>query len=146
MFGKKGSWLIVALLVALAAFAAPPASAAGLRLVAELDEPFEACGVLFPPGTVSLQQVNGFSPTSTLNEIRVDGRSLGLVLAREEASSYASPRNELIFERNESGRLVLAGVARKGEPVRRLYAVGPVAAEDWTRSAPDARPLVAALP
>jgi hypothetical protein len=120
----KTLWLTVVALAVLAGLLAPPTWAASARLVVHLNEPFEVNGHVYQPGRLSLQQVREYSPIATLNEIRVDGRSLGVVLAREETGAPQALRDEVIFQRNESGRLVLASVALKGEPVRKLYTLG----------------------
>src|SRR6185295_3979913 len=88
---SKRSWLITAGLVLGAAALAPKSFAGGPRLVAQIDEPFEVNGQLFPAGKLSLREVSSYTPVSTLNELQVDGRCLGMVLAQEiEGSLDAS--------------------------------------------------------
>ena len=120
----KTLWLMVVALAVLAGLLAPPVAAASPRLVVHVNEPFEVNGHVYQPGKLSLQQVREYSPIATLNEIRVDGHSLGVVLARDQAGTAPAVRDELIFERNENGLLALASIALKGEPVRRLYTLG----------------------
>jgi len=121
---RKGTWMWVLGLALLAGLLAPPTPAAGPRLVVQVDEPFEVNGQLYSAGQLSLRELSEYSPVSTLNEIRVDGRSLGMVLARDEANPTKATRDFLIFERSRRGHLVLASIALKGHPVRRLYRLG----------------------
>jgi len=120
----KTLWLMVIALAVLAGLLAPPVPAASPRLVVHLNEPFEVNGHVYQSGKLSLRQVREYSPIATLNEIRVDGHSLGVVLARDHGATTPAVRDELIFERNVNGRLVLASLALKGEPVRKLYTLG----------------------
>jgi hypothetical protein len=113
-------WLVVIALSVLAAVLAPPVSAAGRQLVVRVSEPFEVNGQLHPAGRLSLREVSEFSPVATLNEVRLDGRSLGVVFARVDADRTRAPRDEVIFERSERGHLVLASMALRGQPLRRL--------------------------
>jgi hypothetical protein len=121
---RKELWLLVLTLAVLAGLFAPPVPAGGHRLVARVDEPFEVNGQLFQAGTLTLRELREYSPVATLHEIRVDGRSLGFVLARDQANRSIATRDELIFDRSERGHLVLASVALAGHPVRRLYRLG----------------------
>jgi hypothetical protein len=121
---RKGLWLLVVALVVLVGFLAPSVPAAGQKLVVRVSEPFEVSGQLYPAGELSLRELQAYSPVATLNEIRVDGKSLGVVLARDQANPARATRDEVIFERSERGHLVLASVALKGHPVRKLYRLG----------------------
>jgi hypothetical protein len=118
-------WLVVVALVLLVGFLAPPVPASVRVVTAHIEEPFEYDGQLYPSGKLTLRQLSEFNPVSTLNEIRVDGRSLGVVLGRAEAHGVTATRNEMIFERNPRGRLVLVSVALEGQPVRKLFHPGP---------------------
>lgn len=137
----KGLWLLVLTLAVLAGVFAPPVQAAGPRWVARVDEPFEVGGQVFPPGELSLREVNTYSPVATLNEVRVDGRSLGFVLARCEKSAPLATRNELIFQRSEQGHLVLAFVALRGQEVRQVYYLGEGENAGTWQAAAQSRPL-----
>lgn len=121
---RKELWLSVLTLAVLAALFAPPVPAAGQRLVVRIDEPFEIDGQLFEAGRLSLRELREYSPVATLHEVRVDGRSLGFMLARDQTDRGVATRDEVIFDRSESGHLVLASVALQGHPVRRLYRLG----------------------
>ena len=125
-------WWTVVVLAALAALFAPPA-VAGDRLVAHLDEPFEIAGETFDGGTLSVRPVHIYSPVATLNEVCVDQRCLGLMVARERVAEPAT-RDELIFTRAASGVLVLRGLALAGQPERDFLDV-PVPAPIETASA-----------
>ena len=120
---RKTHWLLVIGLAAVAGLLAP-AQAENRRLVVQMNEPFECGGQLFAAGELSLREVQSFSPVANLNEIRVDGQSLGVVVARVISGSSVSTRDELHFVRSKDGHLVLASVAVQGEPVRRLQAIG----------------------
>jgi hypothetical protein len=121
---RKELWLLVLTLAVLAGLFAPPVPAAGHRLVVQMDEPFEVNGQLFKAGQLTLREIREYSPVATLHEIRVDGRSPGVVLARDQATRGIATRDEVIFDRSERGHLVLASVALQGHPVRRLYRLG----------------------
>ena len=121
---RKELWLLVLTLAVLAGLFAPPVPAAGHRLVVRIDEPFEVNGQLFKAGQLTLREIREYSPVATLHEIRVDGRSLGVVLARDQATRGNATRDEVIFDRSERGHLVLTSVALQGHPVRRLYRLG----------------------
>jgi hypothetical protein len=121
---RKDLWLLVLTLAVLAGLCAPPLAAAGQRLVVQVDEPFEVTGQLFKAGQLTLRELREYSPVATLHEIRVDGRSLGFLLARDQANRSIATRDEVIFDRSERGHLVLASVALRGHPVRRLYRLG----------------------
>jgi hypothetical protein len=117
-------WLTVIALALLVGLLAPPVGASGRQLRVQLDEPFAVGGEYFMGGELTLRELREFNPVSTLTELRVDGRSLGVVLARSQADGPAATRDEVIFERSSRGHLVLASVAVKGEPVRKLYRLG----------------------
>ena len=102
----KGTTTAAWALILVAAFSAPPIPAAGRLVSARVSEPFEVAGQMFEPGQLTLHQVQSLSPVATLNEVRVAGRSLGIIVAREENGSAAATRNEVIFERSPRGRLV----------------------------------------
>ena len=116
----KTLWLFVVALVALAGLFASPAQASDPRLVAHIDEPFEVNGELYPAGVLRVREIGDYSPAATLNEIIVDGKTLGVLLAHERGN-VAGTRDELIFGRHQAGHLVLIGVSVRGEPTRDLY-------------------------
>ncbi|MCP3981728.1 MAG: hypothetical protein GY716_20700 [bacterium] len=118
---KKVLWMIVGALVLVAAGMAPQSFAAGDRVVAHLDTPFVINGESFDSGTISLREIEDFTPVSTLNEVYVDGRCLGIVMALVREGEAVSTRDELHFIRNADGSLVLEGISRRGEPARDLY-------------------------
>ena len=121
---RKELWLTVLALALLAGLLAPDAFAEGRRLVVQMQEPFEVSGQLYPAGELSLCEVRAFSPVATFHEVRVDGQSLGILVARDDGSPLMSQRDEVIFARNRAGHLVLTSVALTGEPIRRLFDVG----------------------
>ena len=106
-------------LAVLAGLCAPPAPASGPSVVVQMNEPFEIDGEVYRGGRLSLHALRPLSPVATLSELRVDDRSLGLMIARSDGAVPAT-RNEMIFERRDDGQLVLVSVALRGEPVRRL--------------------------
>lgn len=116
-FGR-GLWRSLAATAAAVVCLSPAATASSERLVAQIDEPFEVAGQLYPAGQLSLKAVTALSPVATLNEVRIDGRSLGLMLAQESGGPAASSRDELTFRRAASGHLVLESFAIKGQPTR----------------------------
>jgi len=135
---SKRSWLITAGLVLGAAALAPKSFAGGPRLVAQIDEPFEVNGQLFPAGKLSLREVSSYTPVSTLNELQVDGRCLGMVLAQEIEGSLDASDDQMIFERRGAdGHLVLVSMALRGQPTRRLHSLSERAGRaPWVAAAP----------
>ena len=129
---KKQFWMIVFALALLVVVFAPSAEAGGHKLVVTMDEPFEVNGQLYPGGKLSVRHVGSYSPVATFNEIRIDGRSLGVVVAQQTKDTRISADDALIFNRGGHGHLVLHAVALRGEPTRELQV--------------KAAPAVAALP
>ncbi len=121
---RKELWLMVLALALLAGLLAPDAFAEGRRLVVQMEEPFEVSGQLYAGGELSLCEVRAFSPVATLHEVRIDGQSLGVLVARDDGGPLVAQRDEVIFERSRAGHLVLTSVALTGEPVRRLFDIG----------------------
>jgi hypothetical protein len=119
---RKELWWVVLGLAALCVGFTPDTPAANAHLVAQIGEPFEVAGAVYPAGgELSLRTVGDLSPVVTLHEIRVDGRSLGLLMARTRVDAVASRRDELIFKRATNGRLLLDSVAFAGEPLQVLH-------------------------
>jgi hypothetical protein len=107
---KKELWMIVlALATLIVCFA--PATMAGERVGVTVSEPFEVNGEVYPAGALSIREVGTFSPVATINEVVVDGRSLGVLIAHEGEGAATASRDELIFTRANDGHLVLVGVA-----------------------------------
>ncbi len=121
---RKELWLTVLALAVLAGLLAPDALAEGRRLVVQMQVPFEVSGQLYAGGELSLCEVRAFSPVTTLHEVRIDGQSLGILMARDDGRLLLAQRDEVIFERSPAGHLVLTSVSLTGEPVRRLFDVG----------------------
>ena len=121
---QKGFWLTVLALALLAGLLAPDALADSRRLSVRLEVPFQVGAELYPSGELSLHELRSYNPVATLHEIRIDGHSLGMLVARQNGTPAVSSRDEFIFERSAEGHLVLASVARTGEPVRRLFEIG----------------------
>ncbi|NIM00012.1 MAG: hypothetical protein GTO30_15800 [Acidobacteria bacterium] len=118
---KKLSWW-VGVLVLLAALAAPELSAAQRSVSAEISESFEFNGEAFQPSKLTVREVSQYNPGTTLNEIWIDGRCWGLMLA-DVSRAAADPGSDdrILFERNAAGRLVLVGFAYHGEAAREFY-------------------------
>ncbi len=131
---RKELWLTVLALALLAGLLAPDAFAEGRRLVVQMEESFEVSGQLYAGGELSLREVRSFSPIASLHEVRVNGRSLGILMARDDGRVLPAQRDAIIFERSRDGHLVLASVALTGEPVRRLFEVGKNSPEVQPRS------------
>ena len=118
---KKELWAVVVALTAVVVCLTPDSSAESHRLVAQVEEAYEVNGTIYPPGELSLKTVRDVSPVATLNEIRVDGRSLGVLLARQAPGESTENHDGLVFRRSAEGHLVLEAVAFAGEPLRLLY-------------------------
>jgi len=116
----KHLWMIVLALTALVVFLAPSSQAASPRLVVQMDESFEINGTLFPPGELSIRPLRDYNPVTTLHEIRVDGKIVGIVMGQRAPSLAAVPDDSLIFRRSTRGYLELHSIALKGESPQRL--------------------------
>lgn len=112
--------LIVATLAALVALTAPVAEAGGSRLTANIKEPFEINGTLYPAGSLSVKQIGDYTPTSSFNEIWVGDECLGLVLAANTPALAEEDGDSLFFQRAPLGHLVLTGFAFHGQRAQDL--------------------------
>jgi hypothetical protein len=117
---RRELWAVVVALTAIVVCFTPDARAGSDRLVAQIGEAYEVNGQIFPPGELSLKTIRDVSPVATLNEIRVNGRSLGMLLGQQLPSAATELRDGLIFRRAAEGHLVLEAVAFEGEPLRML--------------------------
>lgn len=118
---KKLSWWVGGL-VLLAALATPGFAAGQHSVSAMIQETFEFNGKVFGPSTVTVREVSHYNPATTFNEIWVDGRCLGLMLAAvSRASANPGADDRIIFERRAAGNLVLVGFAYHDQPVREFY-------------------------
>ena len=113
--GEKHLWMIVLALAALVVLLAPDSQAADRKLVVQMDEPYEVSGTLYPPSELSVRRLGHHTPVTSLNEIRVDGQILGVVVGRRAEANAAAPDDSLIFRRALSGHLVLHSIALVGE-------------------------------
>lgn len=118
---KKLSWWI-GVLVLIATLAAPEIAAAQHSVNATITEPFEFNGEVFDSGKVTVRELSHYNPGTTLNEIWIDGRCLGLMLA-DVASSDARPESNdrILLERSAAGHLVLVGFAYHDQAAREFY-------------------------
>ena len=118
---RKELWAVVVALTAIVVCFTPDARAESDRLVAHIGEAYEVNGQVFPPGELSVKTIRDVSPVATLNEIRVNGRSLGMLLAQQVPNEVAELHDGLVFRRAAEGHLVLEAVAFEGEPLRMLF-------------------------
>jgi len=116
----KHLWMIVLALTALVVFLAPSSQAASPRLVVQMDEQFEINGKLFPPGELSIRPLGDYNPVTSLNEIRVDGKIVGVVMGQREPSRATVRDDSLIFRRSTRGHLELHSIALQGESPQTL--------------------------
>lgn len=86
-----------------------PACAGGGRLAVEVSEPFIVGGEEVPPGSLSVRHVSRLSPVASLDEVWVDGRCLGVLLASRSRTESRKTPESVVFTRDDRGRLVLAG-------------------------------------
>jgi hypothetical protein len=118
---KTNYWRRLALIVAaLAALFAPAVEAAGFRLSADIDEPFEVNGTIYPASSLSVRQIGDYTPTSTVNEIWVGDECLGIVLASDMQPHEEEIADSLFFRRAPMGHLVLTGFAFRGQRAQDL--------------------------
>lgn len=120
-----------------------PAHALDPRVSVRVNEPFEVDGRVYPAGLLSIREIAPYSPVATLNEVRFNGESIGMLLARDSERPGTSTRDELTFSRGPAGHLVLMSVTLRGERERTLGSVR----ESATTVAPAVSrgPLVAAV-
>ena len=116
----KHLWMIVLALTALVVLLAPATQAASPRLVVQMDESFEINGTLFPPGELSVRPLRDYNPVTSLNEIRVDGKFVGIVMGRRATSRATVPDDSLVFRRSDRGHLELHAIALQGESPHEL--------------------------
>jgi hypothetical protein len=121
--------LVVIVLAALAALCAPAVEARGFRLSANISEPFEVNGILYPAGSLSVRQLGDYTPTSTFNEIWVGDECLGVVLASDIPTHVKERSDSLFFHRAPMGHLVLTGFAFRGQRAQDLSMIGSGASE-----------------
>jgi len=122
---RKELWWTAIALALLVGFLAPATPAADTTMVVKVNEPFVINGQAYAAGEISLRRFASYSPISSLHEVRVNGQSFGYVMARNNPDSdEVSKSNRVVFERNAQGRLVLASLATRGEPLRDLLPFG----------------------
>lgn len=121
--------LAVITLAALAALCAPAVEARGYRLSADISEPFEINGTLYPAGSLAVRQIGDYNPTSTFNEIWVGDECLGVVLASDIPDHVRERSDSLFFHRAPRGHLVLTGFAFRGQLAQDLSKIGSGASE-----------------
>jgi hypothetical protein len=90
---------------------------AGNRFSARVDEPFELNGKLYPAGTIVVDPLRDYTPTSALAEVWIGADFVGLLRADRVPSSPARDRASLTFERDLEGTLVLVGYASSAHGV-----------------------------
>jgi hypothetical protein len=116
---KRKSLVWIAGLVAVVGWLAP-AAARDPRVVVRMDEAFEVAGQVYPSGTLSVRQLYDYNPIATLNEVELNGRSIGMLLARDDARAEVAARDQLTFRRESDGHLVLTSIGLRGERARLL--------------------------
>jgi hypothetical protein len=150
---KQVGWTRLAIvfvaLAALAAVVAPSALGGNQRLVVELEQTFVANGRVYNGGELSVREVGAYSPGVTINDVRINGERIGLLLAGEFAGQPVGTGNSVLFDRDSRGQLTLVGFAFRGQRPRKLYRFGLASGDGQTaaRGAPPAggqEPLVAA--
>ena len=130
---QKELWWTAIALALLVGFLAPatPAADSTSTMVVQVNEPFEINGKAYAAGKIILRRFASYSPVASLHEVRVNGQSLGYVMARNRPDSDAVAKtNHVVFERNAHGLLVLASLATRGEPLRDLLPFGTPAELD----------------
>ena len=130
----KQLWMIVLALTALVVIFAPASQAADCRLIVQMDEPFEINGTLFPPGELSVRRLGDYNPVTSLNEIRVGGKTIGIVMGQHAPSPAAAHSDSLIFHRSTRGHLELHSIALQGESPHRLKLATLQPDETWAAS------------
>lgn len=107
-----GARVAVIVIASLAAMGQAAAGDAQLRF--DVREPFEIGGHVFTSGLITVERVSSFTPTTTILEVWVDGYCLGMMSARNVAAEAPSERNQALFRRGASGRLVMIGYQAAG--------------------------------
>lgn len=104
--------LTLALLVVVSA---PDATAGGNGIMVDVAEPFLLAGELLPAGRLAVRDVMAFNPVTALVEIWIGERCLGLVRAERTVDEVTLAGDSFSFERDVTGRLVLAGFTTRGQ-------------------------------
>jgi len=126
----KGLAMIVVALAFLVTIFAPSGVADDRRLVADVDEPFEVNGELYPAGMISVKKVRDYNPSSSLSEIWVGRTCLGLFQASRVPDDSTSSHDTLNFERTSEGHLALVGFATNAQSTREAYRFVPYTREE----------------
>ena len=99
------SWLILGL-VLIAALAAPEIAAADRTVSETLEEPFEVNGEVFRSGELTVRKLSSYNPATTLNEVWVDTRCLGVMLADASAESVPGTADRLVLLGGHRAQLI----------------------------------------
>jgi hypothetical protein len=91
-----------------------PVWAHDARLQVRVNEPFEVAGRVYPAGSLTLRSMVDYNPTSSIDEIWVDNRCVGMLMAERSAHGAPAASDSVLFERTGRGRLVLVGYRLRG--------------------------------
>lgn len=119
MLKMCGAWLLCVSICA-ASGSATSFLASGHCVVAQVPEPFEVNGQMYPAGTLSLRELRDYTPVATLNEVCIDSICQGMLIGVELPGQLQTSLDELIFARSPQGHLVLFGMVMRGQPARQL--------------------------
>ncbi len=86
-------------------------SAAGTKLTARVAEPFEIAGKPYPAGSLVVEHLRDYTPSTSLSAVWVGSEFVGVLRADRVVRDGISPTGSLTFERDSKGVLVLVGYA-----------------------------------
>ncbi len=119
---RTASRHLVELIALVALGATAPAIASKELLVANVPEPFEISGQMFPAGPIVVRHLGEYNPVTRIDRVQVGTDCVGLLLAVERSSGGGDlPAASLVFERASGGHLVLVGYTDGGVPASRMY-------------------------
>jgi hypothetical protein len=133
---------VLATVVILGVFAAPPAQAGGsaVCVTARVETPFHLPdGQLYPASTLTLCDGGAYSPVDNFHRILVGGSTIGLfVSARRTAELRSAEDPQILFHRDADGNLSLIGytLPSMGRSVAFRMKQGQNIARAGTREAP----------
>ena len=113
---------LAGIFVCLFVASATVAGGAEISLSAQVTEPFEVNGKVYPAGMLHVRSVRDYTPSQSINELWHEGDALGYLLARKGAEgSYPVRHDTMLFTRSNQGHLILAGYVLVGQGSNELF-------------------------
>jgi len=101
-------------------------AAAGNKLTARMDEPFEINGKLYAAGSLVVEHLQDYTPSTSLSEVWAGSEFVGVLRADRVAGAGDEESGSLTFLRDARGTLVLFGYGSAAHGEFQFQAVSPV--------------------